>query len=256
MNGKVVLITGATGEIGRATAFAFASRGARLVLVGRNQQRLADLKSELRAGGVSDNTIATFAANVADSAAVNDYFAKAAARFGDLDTVFNNAGIEGVVAPTVDYPDDVFDKVMNVNVRGVWLNLKAGIAAIRRSGRRGSIINNGSGVAVVAGPGTSAYSASKHAVIGLTRSAAVEVAKEGIRINAICPGPIESRMMSNIEAQSGLGSGAHAAFVANVPMGRYGTPREIAETVVFLASDAAMFMTGAVVMVDGGLTSR
>jgi 2-dehydro-3-deoxy-L-rhamnonate dehydrogenase (NAD+) len=144
MSDKVVLITGAAGEIGRATAFAFASRGARLVLVSRNRQRLVDLSSELRAGGISGNAIATFAVDVADSASVNDYFAEAAARFGHVDVVFNNAGIEGVVAPTADYPDDVFDKVMNVNVRGVWLNLKAGIAAIRRSGRGGSIINNGS----------------------------------------------------------------------------------------------------------------
>jgi NAD(P)-dependent dehydrogenase (short-subunit alcohol dehydrogenase family) len=256
MKDKVVLITGAAGEIGRATAFAFADRGARLVLVGRNPDRLATLRSELCAAGISDDTIATFAADVSDSVAVNDYFAKAEARFGHVDTVFNNAGIEGAVAPTVDYPDEVFDEVMSINVRGVWLNIKAGIAAIRRFGRGGSIINTGSGVAVVAGPGTAAYSASKHAVIGLTRSAAVEVAKEGIRINAICPGPVESRMIRDIEAQTGLGKAAREAFVATIPMGRYGTSREIAETVVFLASDAATFMSGAVVMVDGGLTSR
>jgi NAD(P)-dependent dehydrogenase (short-subunit alcohol dehydrogenase family) len=257
MKDSVVLITGSTGDIGRATAFALARRGARLALVGRDIRKLDALASDLRSRGLASASIAVFAADVTDAAAVNGYFEKTIAQFGRVDTLFNNAGIEGTVAPIVEYPDEVFDRVMQVNVRGVWLNLKAGVAAIRRSGLGGSIINNASGAALQGTPTVSAYSASKHAVLGLTRSVAAEVAKERIRVNAICPGPIESRMMGSLEDQTGLGRArAHAAFVGGIPAGRYGTPDEIAETVVFLASGAASYFSGASIVVDGGLTSH
>ncbi len=161
LQGKAAVITGAGGGLGQATARLFAQAGARLLLVDRDKASLDRLAAEL-----NGTDVITAAADVTSADEVKDYFAKAMARFGGLDIVFNNAGIEGAVAPTVDYPDDIFDKVMNVNVRGVWLNLKAGIAALRKTGRGGSIINTGSGAALIGSPGTSAYVASKHAVLG------------------------------------------------------------------------------------------
>ena len=157
----------------------------------------------------------------------------------------------------MDYPDEIFDRVMRVTVRAVWLNLKAGIAAIRNSGIGGTIVNTASGAALVGAPGTSAYVASKHAVLGLTRTAAAEVATDKIRVNAICPGPVDTRMMKSLETQSGLENDkAFQSIINKIPLGRYGTPDEIAETVVFLASKAAAFITGAAISIDGGLTSQ
>ena len=252
LKGKAAIITGAAGGLGQATARAFAQAGAKLALIDRDAATLERLAAQL--GGAD---VITAAADVTSADEVRGYFDKAMARFGGLDIVFNNAGIEGAVAPTADYPDDVFDKVMSVNVRGVWLNLKAGINALRKTGRGGSIINTGSGAALIGSPGTSAYVASKHAVLGLTRTAALEVAAENIRVNALCPGPTDTRMMKSLEQQSGMGeTQAHTTIVKGIPAGRYGRPEEIAQVVVFLASDEAPFMTGTAISVDGGLTAQ
>jgi NAD(P)-dependent dehydrogenase (short-subunit alcohol dehydrogenase family) len=253
---KVALITGASGGLGLATALAFARRGASLALVDLPDRNAEKAITELECVGTTGGRIAWYAADVTDGPAVNDYFAQTLARFGRIDVVFNNAGIEGTIKSVTEYPDEMFDRVMRVNVRGVWLNLKAAINAMRVAGRGGSIVNTASGTALVGSPGASAYVASKHAVLGLTRCVAAEVAMEAIRVNAICPGPVDTRMMQSIEDQSEGGRfEAHRTIVNKIPMGRYGTPDEIAELVAYLASDAAAFITGAAIAIDGGLTS-
>jgi NAD(P)-dependent dehydrogenase (short-subunit alcohol dehydrogenase family) len=171
--------------------------------------------------------------------------------------VFNNAGIEGQVAPIVEADEAAFDAVMAVNVKGLWLNLKHALTAMAALGNGGSIVNTSSGLGTTGIPGLGAYVASKHAVIGLTRTAALETARDGIRVNAICPGPIETRMMRSLEEQGMPADPARAreVYADLVPLGRYGRPEEIAQLVVFLASERASFINGAALAIDGGSTA-
>lgn len=252
----VVLITGAGGGIGAATARAFASAGARIALVDLDEDRLAALRHELYESGVEPSTVLTFAADVSDEDEVRAYFRAVLDRFGGLDVLFNNAGVEGVVAPGHDYAAADFDRVMRVNVRGVWLNMKHAVLAMLAHGRGGSIINTGSAVSLVGAANLSPYTASKHAVLGLTRSVALELATSGIRVNAVCPGPTDTRMQRSIEeAMSGGYDAAHDVVMALIPMRRYAEPEEIAAVVLFLASSASSFITGAAVPIDGAMTA-
>lgn len=251
--GKTVIVTGAAGGIGKATTERLAREGARIVAVDLAQAPLDEtLELALSAG---TEAIAV-AADVTVPADVQRYVDEAVSKFGGVDALFNNAGIEGKVAPIDQYPTDVFERVMAVNVTGVFLGMKHVVPALRARG--GGSIVNASSVAGLAGNALlPAYVASKHAVIGLTRAAAQTYGADDIRVNAVCPSPIETRMMRSIEA--GVSPEQPEAIkklmAANIPLGRYGTPEEVASLVAFLFSDDARFINGGTYAVDGGLTS-
>lgn len=257
--GKVAIITGAAGGIGQATARRFSAEGACLALVDLQPEAVEALREELVAAGRSSRDVVALTADVSSDEDVDAYLEQVVELLGSPDILFNNAAIEGQIARTHDYDSEVFERVLRINVVGVWLNLVRVVRLMLDAGSGGSIINTSSGAGLRGLPFMSAYVASKHAVLGLTRTAAVELASAGIRVNAICPGPVDTGMMASLERQhEGIGISreeAHRALIANIPMGRYGRPEEIAEVVAFLASDAASFLTGAAVPIDGGRTA-
>lgn len=252
MTGKIALITGAAGAIGTATARLLAARGASIVAT---DIAGADFGS-LRAAILDEGHLLVVEADVTDEVAFGKVVAAAVEKFGTIDIFFNNAGIEGPVAPIPDFPTDGFRKVMDVNVTGIFLGLKLVIPVMAKAGY-GSIINSSSVAGLTGSAGLCAYVASKHAVLGLTRAAAVEWGAKGIRVNCINPGPIESRMMDSIEegASPGAAAAVHDGFAATIPMKRYGTPDEVAGVVAFLASEDAGYVNGAAYTVDGGMTA-
>ena len=251
--GKVALITGAGNGIGRATALGFANSGAKVVLVDRDASGGEATAGIIRQQGGEARFVR---ADVTKSAEVRDYVKAALDAYGAIDCFFNNAGIEGRVAPTQDYDEAIFDAVIAVNLKGVFLGLRHVLPVMLRQGT-GAIVNTASVAGLVATPGMPAYVASKHAVIGLTKTAAGEVARQGIRVNAVCPGPVDTRMIHSLEAQLNPGDPASISrrYQAAIPMGRYVTPDEIANTVMFLCSDLAAAITGAQYVVDGGRTA-
>jgi NAD(P)-dependent dehydrogenase (short-subunit alcohol dehydrogenase family) len=248
--GKVALITGAGNGIGRAASLAFAQQGALVVLVDRDTAAGEEAAASIVAQGGNARFIA---ADVTRSEDVQAYVRAALKAHGTIDCFFNNAGIEGRVAPTVECDEATFDAVMAVNVKGVFLGLRYVLPVLLRQ-RRGAVVNTASTAGVAGSPGLPAYAASKHAVIGLTKTAAGEVEREGVRVNAVCPGPIETRMIRSLEEQSSPGDreAAGARYRSTIPLGRYGTPEEVANVVLFLCSDLASNVTGAAYLVDGG----
>ncbi len=247
--GKSVVITGGAGAIGLATAREFLGRGARVLLVDRDGDAVEAARSKLAELG----DVFTAVADVSSEADVEDYVKDAVERFGKIDVFFNNAGIEGRMRPIVDTEVTDFDKVFAVNVRGVFLGLKHVLRAMLKQGH-GSIINTSSEAGLNGATSLADYVASKHAVTGLTKAAALEVARDGIRVNSIHPSPVNTPMMRRLEATWNAESPetVKAEFEAKSPMGRYSDPSEIARVVVFLASDDASFVNGAQIRIDGG----
>ena len=252
-HGKVALITGGGNGIGRATALGFASRGAKVVIVDRDHAAGEATAGILRQQGGEAHFVP---ADVTQSAEVQNYVKVALDTYGSIDCFYNNAGIEGIVAPTYQYDEDMFDRVMAINVKGVFLGLRHVLPVMIKQGR-GAVVNTASVAGLVASPGMSAYVASKHAVIGLTKTAAGEVARSGVRVNCVCPGPIDTRMIHSLESILNPEDPASVGtrYQSSIPIGRYGTANEVANLVIFLSSDLASNITGAQYVVDGGRTA-
>jgi NAD(P)-dependent dehydrogenase (short-subunit alcohol dehydrogenase family) len=246
--GKVALITGAAGSIGSASARALLGEGAHMLLMDRHKQPLIDLVAEL-----GDSRCAYVVADTTVSSEVRAAVDLATERFGGLDVVFINAGVFGAVAPIAEYSEEVFDQVLAVNVKGAFLACKHVLAAMRDGG---SVIINSSVVGLTSEAGICAYATSKHALVGLMRTAAREVAVRGIRVNTIHPGPVDNAFQHRIEITATGASEQQAAamFEQNIPLGRHATPQEIAQTVAFLAGPHSAFITGATIAVDGGMS--
>jgi NAD(P)-dependent dehydrogenase (short-subunit alcohol dehydrogenase family) len=248
--GRVAVVTGGAGDIGRATAAAFAAAGASVVVVDRDAHGLAEARAAVADAGRGDVVAVT--ADVRSAADVRRYVQTALERFGRIDVLFNNAGIEGRPAPLAECPEELFDEVMAVNVRGVFLGLRHVLPVMLEAGR-GAIVNTASTSSFVAHPRRGPYAASKHAILGLTKAAAAEVAGHGVRVNAVCPGPVDTRMSRTIAAELDPADpqGAFGRVATRTPIGRYATPEEVAAVVCFLASDAASYVNGAGWLVDG-----
>ena len=252
-HGKVALITGGGNGLGRAAALGFVTRGAKVVIVDHDRTAGEATAGILRQQGGDALFVP---ADVTQSADVQNYVKVTLEKYGSIDCFYNNAGIEGAVAPTHQYDEDMFDRVMAVNVKGIFLGLRLVLPVMIQQGR-GSVVNTASVAGLVGSPGMPAYVASKHAVIGLTKTASGEVARSGVRVNCICPGPIDTRMIHSLEAMlnpddpGSVGS----RYQSTIPIGRYGTAKEVANLVLFLSSDLASNITGAQYVVDGGRTS-
>jgi NAD(P)-dependent dehydrogenase (short-subunit alcohol dehydrogenase family) len=259
LENRVAIITGGAGSIGKITAKLFFEAGAKVVLVDLVEadlkKAIAEMSAEL--GGetgadIGRENITYCVADVTNTADVRNYVNETVEAYGKIDIFFNNAGIEGVVMPIAEYPEEVFDKVIAVNVKGVWLGNKYVLPHMNDGG---SIIMTSSVAGLTGSPNVSAYITSKHAVVGIMRATAVEAAPRKIRVNSVHPSPVDNRMMRSLE--EGFSKG-HAAEVkktleATIPLGRYAEPVEIARLVLFLASDDSQFITGTTQIVDGGL---
>ena len=251
LDGKIAIITGGSGGIGAAAAKLFVAEGAKVMLVDLDEAALKSVVADI--GEVNATYIA---ADVADPVATQAFVDATLERFGGLDIALLNAGIEGRISSIADYPLEMFDKVIGVNVRGVFVGLKSIMPVMSKVGG-GSIVITSSTAGIRATGGMSAYVTSKHAVIGLMRAAAIEGAADNIRVNTVNPSPIDTRMMSSIEEQSGLASGdrSNRPMARHTPLQRYGEPEEVARLMMFLSSEDSSFCTGGVYMVDGGVSA-
>lgn len=247
-DGKVALVTGAAGVIGSCVSRRLLSEGCRVALVDYDRDALDGVMRSLDAG----DRARAVTADVTSPESTRSCVAQAVGHFGPIDIFLNNAGIEGATAPITEYPDEIFNRVMAVNVTGVFLGMKYVVPAMRD----GSSVVITSSVAGLGGsPSFVGYVASKHAVIGIAKCAALDLAPRGIRVNTVHPGMVESRMIERIEAAIDAGApggGARAAFRDRIPLGRYVTPEEVADAMLFLAGDDSRMMTGSQLVVDGG----
>ena len=252
LDGRVAVVTGAAGVIGSATIRLLAERGAKIVAVDR---RHADLDAAIKDLPASAQAIAV-TADVTEEDDVKEYVRAAVDKFGTIDVFYNNAGIEGEVKAIQDYPLEAFRRVLDVNVVGVFLGMKYVLPVMLKQ-NKGSIINTASIAGLIGSPHIAVYSASKHAVIGLTKSAAWECTGTGVRVNCVCPGLIDSRMLSAI-LQGRSGGNAPPPIdkiVERIPARRLGQASEVASIVAFLASDEASYVSGSAYTVDGGRTA-
>jgi NAD(P)-dependent dehydrogenase (short-subunit alcohol dehydrogenase family) len=249
LEGKVALVTGGSSGIGRAAALAFAREGSRVVIADVLVEGSEETKRMIEQSGGEAIFVK---ADVSKAEQVEALIEKTVEAFGRLDCAFNNAGVGGVRARTAKHEEDDWDRIMNINLKGVWLCMKYEIQQMLEQGG-GVIVNTSSVAGLVGFDGTPAYVASKHGVVGLTKGAALEYAKSGIRVNAVCPGVIHTPMIDRTVSKL-----PHMAEVYRTmhPIGRLGEPEEIAEAVVWLCSDAASFVTGHAMAVDGGLTAQ
>jgi NAD(P)-dependent dehydrogenase (short-subunit alcohol dehydrogenase family) len=248
LDGRVVLVTGAASGIGRATAGQLAGMGARVLASDIDADAGAAAAAALRDAG---GDVRFVAGDIADDDTAAALVAAAVDAFGRLDGAANCAGVGGGHASTHEYPVETWDRIVGVNLRGTWLAMRAEVPALL--GGRGAIVNVASTLGLRGSPNASPYSASKHGVIGLTRTAAIEYAPHGIRVNAVCPGAIDTPMMDETFARF---PGFREMLVGFVPMGRMGSADEVAAAIVWLLSDAASFVTGETLTVEGGLLSR
>jgi len=245
LQGKVGLVTGGTSGIGRDTAVLFAKAGAKVVVAGRREKEGNETIELIRAAGGDGLFVKT---DVSKASEVEALVKKAVEKFGRLDVAFNNAGIEGVWTSIINESEEDWDRTFDINLKGVWLCLKYEIRQMRKQGGGGAIVNMASVAGLIGLAGAAAYCASKHGVIGLTKSVALETARTGIRINAVCPAVVETPMADRLYSAPQVNKyvlGLH-------PIGRFGKPMEIAEAVVWMCSDRASFMTGQSLVLDGG----
>ena len=244
--GKIALLTGGAAGIGRAAALAFAREGATVIVA--DIAAAEETAAIVRAAG---GTALALKCDVSSSTEVENVVQTAVRTYGRIDCAFNNAGIESAIRNTANVSEEEFDRQIAVNLKGVWLSLKYELPQMVKQGG-GAIVNTSSGAGISGAPGWSAYTAAKHGVIGLTRCASVEYAKAGIRVNALCPGPIDSPMGKRIAADN---PGYRDLLIAHTPNGRLGRPEEVAEAAVWLCSDAASLVNGAILAIDGGVTA-
>ena len=243
---KAAIITGGSSGIGRAAAVALAKQGVKIAIAARRAKEGEETVRLVKEAGSEGIFVKTDVANEND---VRSLVEKTVKQYNRLDYAFNNAGIEEKTTPLVDQTSEVFDQIMNVNVKGICLSMKYEIPEMIRTGG-GAIVNTSSGAGVIGYPQMPIYIASKHAVLGLTKSAALEYAKSGIRINAIAPGVVETEMVERVDKQ------LIESLKSITPIGRIGDPQEIANAVVWLLSDKASFVLGHTLLVDGGVVSR
>jgi NAD(P)-dependent dehydrogenase (short-subunit alcohol dehydrogenase family) len=246
LEGKVGLVTGGTSGIGRDSAILFAKSGAQVVVAGRREVEGKETVDRIRAIG-GDGLFVK--ADVSNAAEVDALVQRAVETFGRLDIAFNNAGIEGHWLPITEQSEQDWDRTIDINLKGVWLCLKYEIRQMLKQGDGGAIVNMASVAGLMGLAGAATYSASKHGVIGLTKSAALENARSGIRVNVVCPAVIETPMSERAYQDPGV----HKFVLGLHPIGRFGRPEEIAEAVVWMCSDRASFLTGQSLVLDGGL---
>ena len=247
---SVVLVTGGAAGIGRAAALAFATHGAKVVIADVDKSRGNEVAATIMEAGGEAIFIK---ADVSKTGDVEKLIGKTVAEFGRINCAFNNAGVEGTMAATVDCTEENFDRTVAINLKGMWLCLRYEIQQMLRQGHGGSIVNMSSAAGLVGFAGLPAYVATKHGVIGLTKTAALEGAKAGIRVNAICPGFIRTEMVDRLMETDPL---LEQSFIGMEPLGRMGTPEEPAEAALWLCSSASSFVTGHALAVDGGLVAQ
>jgi NAD(P)-dependent dehydrogenase (short-subunit alcohol dehydrogenase family) len=246
LKGKVALVTGGTSGIGRETAVLFAKAGAKVVVAGRREPEGADTVEIIRAAGGEALFVQT---DVAKAAEVEALVKKTVEKFGRLDVAFNNAGIEGVWVPIISQTEQDFDRTVAINLKGVWLCLKYELRQMLKQGGGGAIVNMSSVAGLMGSAGAATYGATKHGVIGLTKAAALENARNGIRVNAVCPAVIETPMGERLFSSPEMKKWA----LDHHPIGHFGKPPDVASAVLWMCSDGAAFMTGQSLVLDGGM---